>query len=102
MTTGFKLAEVLADMGMPTAFTAQADFSGMDGGRSLFISAVEHKAYVSVDESGTEAAAATAVVMKRGRPPRGEVFRADRPFLFLIRDTKTGCVLFVGRVLDPR
>jgi serpin B len=102
MTSKFKLAETLAGMGMPTAFTGRADFSGIDGQKSLFISAVEHKAYVAVDESGTEAAAATAVVMKRGRPPRGKLFRADRPFLFMIRDTKTGCILFVGRVHDPR
>jgi serpin B len=102
MTSKFKLAKTLAGMGMPTAFTPKADFSGIDGRKSLFISAVEHKAFVAVDESGTEAAAATAVVMKRGRPPRGKLFRADRPFLFVIRDTKTGCILFVGRVLDPR
>jgi serpin B len=102
MTSKFKLAETLAGMGMPTAFTGKADFSGIDGTKELFISAVEHKAYVAVDESGTEAAAATAVVMKRGGPPRGKLFRADRPFLFLIRDAKTGCILFVGRVLDPR
>ena len=84
-------------------YLPKADFSGIDGKKSLFISAVEHKAYVAVDESGTEAAAATAVVMKRGgRPPRGKLFRADRPFLYMIRDTKTGCILFVGRVVDPR
>jgi len=103
MTSKFKLAKTLAGMGMPTAFTGRADFSGIDGRKSLFISAVEHKAFIAVDESGTEAAAATAVVMKRGgRPPRGTLFRADRPFLYLIRDTKTGCILFVGRVVDPR
>jgi serpin B len=103
VTSRFSLADTLAALGMPTAFSGRADFSGMDGRGGLFISAVEHKAFVAVDESGTEAAAATAVVMKRGgSAPGTKLFRADRPFLVLIRDTKTGCILFLGRVLDPR
>jgi serpin B len=102
VTSRFSLADTLAALGMPTAFSGRADFSGMNGKGGLFISAVEHKAFVAVDESGTEAAAATAVVMKRGAPAGTKLFRADRPFLFLIRDRKTGCILFLGRVVDPR
>jgi serpin B len=87
---------------MPIAFDAGADFSGMTGGRDLFIGAVLHKAFVAVDEAGTEAAAATAVVMMEaaiaGEPL---VVTVDRPFLFLIRDLETGSILFAGRVLDP-
>jgi len=90
-------------MGMADAFdSGRADFSGMTGDRDLFISAVVHKGFVDVNEEGTEAAAATAVVMTRERmPPPAPVFRADHPFLFLIRDTKTGAILFFGRILDP-
>jgi serpin B len=87
---------------MVDAFTSQADFSGMTGARDLFISDVIHKAFVSVDESGTEAAAATAVIMKLTAMP-AEPIRVDvnRPFIFLIRDIETGAILFMGRVLDP-
>jgi serpin B len=95
-------------MGMPSAFDATADFSGMTGKRDLFISAVIHKAYINVDEKGTEAAAATAVVMEKAMamPPRRDqplppVFRADHPFVFLIRDNRSGGILFMGRVTDP-
>ena len=88
------LLSTLQAMGMP----AGGDFSGIDGRGGLVISDVIHKAFVAVDEKGTEAAAATAVIMERGMPP---VFRADRPFLFLIRDNTTGSVLFLGRVLNP-
>lgn len=99
ITFGLDLAEVLASMGMPDAFSLPpADFSGMDGTRSLYISKVIHKAFVDVNEEGTEAAAATAVVMTRSAPP---VFRADHPFMFLIRDRKTGGILFIGRVMNP-
>ena len=98
----FSLAETLAAMGMPAAFSSQADFSGMDGTRNLFISDVVHKAFVSVDESGTEAAAATAVVMRASAMPEQPVeVTVDRPFIFVIRDIQTGTVLFVGRVMNP-
>jgi serpin B len=79
----------------------------MTGNRKLFISAVIHKAYIDVDEKGTEAAAATAVVMAatamapRFQPPPPPVFRADHPFVFLIRDNRSGGILFMGRVTDP-
>jgi serpin B len=95
------LAETLADLGMPTAFGAQADFSGMTGQRDLFISDVIHKAFVSVDEAGTEAAAATAVIMKRlglSEPPVEVVI--DRPFILMIRDLQTNTLLFMGRVMS--
>ena len=96
------LAQTLAGMGMPIAFTPDADFSGMTGGRELFIGDVLHKAYVSVDEEGTEAAAATAVIMRLTAMPAETVqMTVDRPFIFLIRDIETGTILFIGRVMDP-
>jgi serpin B len=91
-------------MGMTDAFSTSADFSGLDGARDLFISAVIHKAFVDVNEEGTEAAAATAVgvsALAVMRPIANVVFRADHPFLFLIRDVHSGSVLFLGRVSDP-
>jgi len=94
------LATDLIALGMHDAFR-DADFSGMTGERDLFISSVFHKAFVAVDEEGSEAAAATAVVMKRTSVPTGPVFRADRPFMFLIRDEVTGAILFMGRVVAP-
>ena len=100
--SSFGLVETLAEMGMPIAFTTGADFSGMTGNHDLFIGDVIHKAFVSVDETGTEAAAATAVVMQMTAIPQPPLeVSIDRPFIFLIRDIETGTVLFVGRVLDP-
>ena len=103
LTARFSLGRTLAQMGMPDAFSPAADFSGMDGARDLFISAVVHKAYVDVNEEGTEAAAATGTVMKMLaiRPVPVMTFRADHPFLFLIRDRTSGSILFLGRMLDP-
>jgi serpin B len=99
--SSFALADILKQMGMPSAFEA-ADFSGMDGMRDLFISQVLHKAFVAVDEEGTEAAAATAVIMmKSALPEPGVEMTVDRPFLFIIRDTGTGAILFIGRVENP-
>ncbi len=96
------LAQTLAEMGMPTAFSDGADFSGMTGTKDLFISDVFHKAFVSVDEEGTEAAAATAVVMKMTSAPENPLsLDVDRPFLFLIRDHQTNSILFLGRVVEP-
>jgi serpin B len=98
----FSLKDILAGMGMPVAFTEDADFSGMTGNPELFISDVVHKAFVAVDEAGTEAAAATAVIMKlTAVPPPPMEVTLDRPFIFLIRDIDTGAILFVGRVLNP-
>ena len=99
------LISVLAKMGMPDAFGARADFSGMDGSKNLYISGIFHKAWGEVNEEGTEAAAATALtftlsaVRSPAAPP--PVFRADRPFIFLIRDTRSGSLLFLGRFADP-
>ena len=98
----FSLDKTLAGMGMADAFGARADFSGMTGSRDLWIRAVVHKAFVSVDEKGTEAAAATGVVMLESGPGKEPIaVTVDRPFIFLIRDTGTGTVLFMGRVSNP-
>ncbi len=101
--SSFRLDKVLGSMGMALAFSGNADFSGMTGNRELSISAVIHKAFVSVTEQGTEAAAATAVVMARAaRPQKHPMFRADHPFLFLIRDNRTGSIVFLGRMVNPK
>jgi len=100
----FNLKDTLAGMGMSTAFDPQqADFSGMDGTHTLYIGDILHKAVVTVDEKGTEAAAASAVVMEAsaafGEQP--VVLTVDRPFIFLIRDQSSGAILFAGRLLNP-
>jgi serpin B len=98
----FSLKDTLTDMGMPIAFSGAADFSGMTGNPGLCISDVLHKAFVSVDEAGTEAAAATAVIVgETAVPAEPAEVTVDRPFIFLIRDIETGAILFVGRVLNP-
>jgi serine protease inhibitor len=98
----FRLDEVLQELGMLAAFSDQADFSGLDGSRQLFIGAVLHKAFVEVNELGTEAAAATAVVMQtKAMVFPSMIFRADHPFVFLIRENSTGSILFMGRLKDP-
>ncbi len=102
-TSSFQLDEALIALGMRDAFGGGADFSGMDGMRVLSIGAAVHRGMVNVNEEGTEAAAATAVLTvcsARTKPPL-EV-KVDRPFLFLIRDIPTGTILFMGRVVDPR
>ena len=100
--SSFGLKNALTGMGMPIAFSPDADFSGMTGNRELFIDDVLHKAFVSVDEAGTEAAAATAVIMTLTAVPSPPVeVTVDRPFIFLIRDIETDTILFVGRVLNP-
>ncbi len=102
-TKDFNLSDALMSLGMTDAFDrGLADFSGMTGDKDLFIGNVIHKAFVAVDEEGTEAAAATAVVMEAtGAPMQDILFIVDRPFLFIIRDTVNGQILFVGRVLNP-
>jgi len=104
MTSQFGLASVLKSMGMKDAFSQGADFSGINGKKDLFISAVIHKAYVDVNEEGTEAAAATGVTMKLTSigPSQIPVFQADHPFLFFIRDNNSGSILFIGRVMNPK
>src|SRR3972149_5587326 len=99
--TKYFMKDVLSALGMPTAFSDNADFSGMTGQRDLFISFVIHQAYVKVDEKGTEAAAATAVVMRDTSAGPRNAFRADHPFVFIIQEKETGNILFIGRVTDP-
>ena len=97
---GLKLKDPLMALGMVDAFGA-ADFSGMNATRELFIDEVYHSAFIDVDEAGTEAAAASAVVVDRKGPAVEQEVRVDRPFLFLIRDVETGAVLFLGHVVNP-
>jgi serpin B len=102
MESAFNLSETLPAMGMPDAFTPfVANFSGMDGMMDLYLSFVLHKAWVQVSEAGTEAAAVTIggiTTTLAGFPP---TFRADHPFIFLIRDTQSGSILFLGRLANP-
>jgi serpin B len=103
-TSQFRLKGALTALGMKTPFSGAADFSGMTTRDNLFISDVIHKAFVDVHEKGTEAAAATAVILdkKKGGPLDEPVtFRADHPFVFLIRDNQTGSILFLGRLARP-
>lgn len=98
----FVLNNTLAALGMPDAFDSEkADFSGMNGKRGFWISDVFHTAFIEVNEEGTEAAAATAVRMTRGSAGVSAVFRADHPFIFIIKDNRTGSILFIGRVMNP-
>jgi len=104
LETTYPLAGTLAAMGMPTAFTDAADLSGMDGTQNLFVSSVVHKAFVDVNEEGTEAAAATGVIINMKTSLGGDetpTFRADHPFIFCIIEKETGAILFMGRVVDP-
>jgi len=101
--SSFGLAEKLAAMGMPDAFDAQkADFSGMTGKPDLMISSVLHQATIDVNEKGTEAAAATVVVMNMASMP-GESYtiRLDKPFIYVIYETTTNTIVFMGRVVNP-
>jgi serpin B len=99
--TKYFMMEDLAEMGMPTAFTGDADFSGITGTRELYIDKVIHQAFIDVNEKGTEAAAATGVSVRLTAALPDELFRADHPFVFLIRDLDTGLILFMGRVSEP-
>ena len=104
-TQMMRMKPVLSEMGMPTAFSSNADLSGIDGEPGdLNLSDVIHKAFVDVNEEGTEAAAATAVVIvtKSLAPPSTPEFRADHPFVFLIRDARNDSILFLGRLADPK
>ena len=102
MTQRVDLAKILQKMGMKLPFTGGADFSGMNGRTNdLFIGKVIHKAFIEVNEQGSEAAAATAVIMKRTAMPQHAQFHANRPFIHLIRDRETGAILFMGRIADP-
>jgi serpin B len=98
----YDLKNNLSKMGMPVAFTNNADFSGITGEKSLAIDKIIHKAYIDVNEEGTEAAAATAVSMRKTSAMLDEVkCKADHPFIYLIRDNQTGTILFIGRLMNP-
>jgi serpin B len=104
MTSQFNLSATLKAMGMKDAFSEKADFSGMTSGPQLSISDVIHKAFVEVNEEGTEAAAATAVVVGVTaimEPQPVPAFRADHPFMFFIQDSHSGGILFLGRLMNP-
>ncbi|HOG48341.1 MAG TPA: serpin family protein, partial [Anaerolineae bacterium] len=100
--SGMRLKDALSKLGMTQPFSMAADFTGMAARPELFIDDVYHKAFVAVDEKGTEAAAATGVVMDlKAMPARPVEVQVDRPFVFLIRDVQTGAILFLGHVVDP-
>jgi len=99
--TKYFMKKILSSLGMPTAFSNTADFSGMTGNKDLYISSVIHQAYVKVDEKGTEAAAATAINIEWEAAMPTNVFRADHPFIFIIQEKDTGNILFLGRVVNP-
>jgi len=104
LDTQYSLVNNLKTLGMPVAFSDTADFSGMDGAGALKITDVAHKAFIDVNEEGTEAAAATGISMEYGQsydPTPITVFRADHPFLFFIQDRDTGAILFMGRITNP-
>lgn len=99
--SALSLAELLSRLGMPTAFTDDADFGAMTSQERLAISAVLHQGYIAVDEAGTEASAATAVAMRLTAAGRLEKITFDRPFLYVLHDRETRTPLFLGRVSDP-
>ena len=98
LETEYDLTESLPEMGMTSVFGPAADLSGITGHKGLFVSEAIHKAFVDVNEKGTEAAAATAIVLDESG---GVEFRADHPFIFMIQDNKTGSILFMGKIIDP-
>jgi len=98
------LTKGLKSLGMTDAFSDKADFSKMVSKEQIYVSDVVQKTFVKVDEEGTEAAAVTAIPMRHSampEKPKLVVFRADRPFMFMIRHVPTGCILFMGRVMRP-
>jgi serpin B len=102
-TYAAELTEALMQAGVITAFDPRAaDFSAIDGRRDLHLSTVFHKAFVDVNEEGTEAAAATFGGVAILAIERSDEFRVDHPFVFLIRDAASGSILFLGRIVDPR
>jgi serpin B len=102
LEAGYDLVSSFMNMGMKNAFSPAADFSGMGWPKGdLWISQIKHKAFVEVNEEGTEAAAATAVEMETKSIRYDPVFRADHPFLFIIRDNQSGTILFMGRMNNP-
>jgi serpin B len=105
VTADIQLADTLKALGMTLAFSNQADFSGIAKVESLCIDRVVHKAFVEVDEEGTEAAAAAGVMMRPTAirvQPQAVTFRADHPFVYVIRHRDSGAILFMGRLADPK
>ena len=100
-SSSFDLGAKLSEMGMPDAFTSAADFSGITGSKDLNISKIMHKAFIEVNEKGTEAAGATTVVMEKTSYVKTPVFTADSPFLYLIKDNISGSILFIGKIVNP-
>ena len=98
----YQLNDPLRQMGMTSAFDGEADFSGMTGDKDLYISEVVHQSFVEVNEEGTEAAAATGVVMRKTSVLASKSLKADHPFLFMIRDQKTHAILFMGKMQNPK
>ena len=96
-----ELKEALSKMGMEVAFSKSADFSGMTGRKDLQIDKVKHKAFLEIDERGTEASAATVVIMREKSAPLKDMFIANHPFLFLIMENNTGLILFMGKIDSP-
>lgn len=101
LSTGYQLKQTLSSMGMPLPFSDNADFLGMSSKKDLKISDVFHKAFIDVNEEGTEAAAASGVVIAMKSVINDKFFIANRPFMFLIRDKVSGTILFMGRITDP-
>jgi len=101
ISSNFDLGAKLSEMGMPDAFTSAADFSGITGSKDLNISKIMHKAFIEVNEKGTEAAGATTVVMEKTSYVKTPVFTADSPFLYLIKDNISGSILFIGKIVNP-
>ncbi|MBS3776172.1 MAG: serpin family protein [Bacteroidales bacterium] len=99
--TQYNLNDPLINLGMKSAFSKGADFSGMTGRKELFISDVAHKAFIEVNEEGTEAAAATGAVMSKSSLVKKVEFKADHPFIYLIKDNRTNAILFMGRLNEP-
>ena len=96
------LNHLLSELGMPLAFDAQADFSGVNGkSKDLFLSSASHTTFIDVNEEGIEAASGMIAISPDSMGEEPTVFRADHPFVFLIRDTRSGCILFLGRVVNP-
>ncbi len=101
VTGQFNLNDALQSLGMRDAFSDKADFNGMSSHDKLSISAVVHKAFIDLNEAGTEAAASTAVLIGRTSLPKAGIFQADHPFAYIIKDNNTGAILFMGRVVNP-
>ena len=102
LETSYELNSSLQQMGMPSAFNYSANFSGISGSKDLFMSNVLHKAFIETNEKGTEAAAATAIIISTTCVRKHKIFNANRPFIFFIKDKLTDLILFIGRINNPK